>query len=442
MLEKYYAIKKRLGLKIFSDKRIARLSLLYPEKKPEEVIRERDEKTLKTAAIAVLVLVGIMSAYIITSAARTSEIFTVMRNPYGGGETEVELTAAMDGEMYEIKTRISSRELSDEEIDEKFGSAKSEMLEKLRGENEGLEHVSRPLNLDTACSDEDVTVFWQCTNYDLVDYQGNIIYGDGFVDGTKTSVKLLLSIGDEKRTYEEEITLYKPEDKAFTAKELIESEVAQAGEEQKEAAEVSLPEIVDGKEVKFYERSNSSSLIAILGLEIIGLFAIFYKTKKGEDDEMERRKEELSAGYPELVSKLSIYIGAGLSVRKAWEKMVEEYRKSRKAGGGRKALYEEMSLVIRMMESGKTEEECFSIFGDRVQSVEYLRLISVLESNRKNGRDKLKSFLSMEAKEAGAIRLEHAKRQGEKISSKLLFPMLMLFAIVLVVLIIPAFMGW
>lgn len=34
--------------------------------------------------------------------------------------------------------------------------------------------------------------------------------------------------------------------------------------------------------------------------------------------------------YPEIVSRLSLYMGAGISTRKAWERIVNDYEKKKK----------------------------------------------------------------------------------------------------------------
>ena len=36
--------------------------------------------------------------------------------------------------------------------------------------------------------------------------------------------------------------------------------------------------------------------------------------------------------YTELVSKLSIYLGAGMSARQSWEKIVNDYEKNKNTG--------------------------------------------------------------------------------------------------------------
>lgn len=43
--------------------------------------------------------------------------------------------------------------------------------------------------------------------------------------------------------------------------------------------------------------------------------------------EQELRIKELKYDYSELIAKLTLLLGAGMTIRKAWEKMVEDYMK-------------------------------------------------------------------------------------------------------------------
>lgn len=190
------------------------------------------------------------------------------------------------------------------------------------------------------------------------------------------------------------------------------------------------------------EGTDAGSAGGIIVLGIVGTAFVIYREKKKEEDAEKENKDELEIEYSELTSKLSVLVGAGLSVRKAWEKMVADYRRERANGAPRSALYEEMTLALRMINNGRTEEEAYQSFGERIGLSSYLRLSSILESNRKNGRAELRTFLSLEARQAFDERIMLAKKQGEKISSKLLIPMIMLFALVLLLLIIPAFMSF
>ncbi len=46
--------------------------------------------------------------------------------------------------------------------------------------------------------------------------------------------------------------------------------------------------------------------------------------------------------YPEIISKLTLFLGAGMTVKRAWKKIVTDYETAREAKGER-YIYEEMA---------------------------------------------------------------------------------------------------
>ena len=146
--------------------------------------------------------------------------------------------------------------------------------------------------------------------------------------------------------------------------------------------------------------------------------------------------------YPELASSLVVLMGAGLSIRGAWESMVMSYRRSLLNGKKKHAMYEEMSYAWNALNRGESEEKVYTEFGRRCGLPAYLRLGSLLESNRKKGSRGLIPLLKEEADQATEERLRTARRLGEEASSKLLLPMVLLFSLILVILMIPAMLSF
>ncbi len=52
------------------------------------------------------------------------------------------------------------------------------------------------------------------------------------------------------------------------------------------------------------------------------------------------------------------------------------------------------------------------------------------------------TLLTEEARRASQERMDHARKSGEEAGTKLLFPMVMLLAVVMVVIMIPAYMSF
>ena len=128
-----------------------------------------------------------------------------------------------------------------------------------------------------------------------------------------------------------------------------------------------------------------------------------------------------------------------MTVRTAWERIVEEYQKQKK-GEGRYA-YEEMQKTWYEMNSGVGERRSYERFMQRCQVKVYQQLGMMLQQNLQKGNQGMTEILRREAMQAFEERKALAKIQGEEAGTKLLLPMFLMLAIVLVMVIIPAFLS-
>jgi len=204
------------------------------------------------------------------------------------------------------------------------------------------------------------------------------------------------------------------------------------------------------KKVKaFYAKILSTyvRLIAVLGLIgaivaradfalllvltfMLGVAAPFWDLKQ----RLERRKKELQRDYYSLLLSLTLYVGAGLSMRNAFEKAHEYMVKDRDG-----YLSREMGLCVKWMKNGHMETDCYYRFGQRCGLPEYLRLGGLLSQNVRRGNSEILALFENEMTEAKEIQRHEIRRRGEQASTKLLGPMMLLLAMVLLLIMIPAF---
>ena len=107
----------------------------------------------------------------------------------------------------------------------------------------------------------------------------------------------------------------------------------------------------------------------------------------------------------------------------------------------KRAAYEEMRQTCHQLQSGMTESEAYREFGRRCRLQPYLKLSGLLEQNRKTGTKNMKTLLQAEMADALEQRKNLARRLGEEAGTKLLLPMFLMLAIVLVIVIVPAFLS-
>ena len=396
------------------------------------------KKEIKNVCIVLTVLLLVCFIIIIFESGGGTYVKEIERPAFGEADTVTNLVASIEGETYEVSANVKSKELTGEEKDEMFQRAREELERKLLGKNKSASRIVWPLDINATSSVSGVESFFQITDYSLIKYDGTLVYGEGFENDTHTIVKLILKIGDDERIYDIDLYLYRPAENEVSNESLIESEIAVANEDRSSASLV-LPENVNGKDVSFSIK-KSSILGGVVFLGIAAMMICLYLPYKKKKDGSKKRAEELEYGYFELTSKLSVLVGAGLSVKNAFEKIYDDHKRENTKEN--EALYEEVHMMMVSIEGGLLENEALMKFAERTELAVYQRLVSQIISNRKNGASKLKDFLSGEAEDAFEKRLMLAKRRGEKISSKLLVPMIILFTLILLLLIIPAFLSW
>lgn len=180
----------------------------------------------------------------------------------------------------------------------------------------------------------------------------------------------------------------------------------------------------------------------VSGLQVFFLSCLvgvaLYVLKEYElSQSVEKRREEILYDFPEVVNKLTILINAGMTFNRAWYKIVEDYQNRI---GAPRVLYEEMVTVSIDVQTGMSEVQAIEAFGKRCQSIEVIRLSSMLVQNLKRGSHSLTDALKGLRGEVWAIRTSNARKLGEKASTKLLIPMAISLITVLLVVIAPTFM--
>ncbi|MBP3729735.1 MAG: hypothetical protein J6H18_05685 [Lachnospiraceae bacterium] len=181
--------------------------------------------------------------------------------------------------------------------------------------------------------------------------------------------------------------------------------------------------------------------LVLLLLGAVGAAAAAYLPIQRKKEEEEKRRQELTREYSQLLTMLSLYMAAGLSLRSSWERLVQSYEKERKSGGREKAVYEEMLITWKDMKGGEFEDRAYGAFGRRCGTSEYLRLGGMLETFVHHGNKELLSQLEQEAAASLAMALQNVKKTGEKTGTKLLLPIFLLFGLSLLLVMVPALMS-
>jgi len=91
------------------------------------------------------------------------------------------------------------------------------------------------------------------------------------------------------------------------------------------------------------------------------------------------------------------------------------------------------------LHSGISEGQSYEHFGRRTGLQEYIRLSTLLAQNLKRGNSTLLERLREEVEKSAEERLQQSKRLGEEAGTKLLVPMVLMLAVVMAMIMVPAF---
>lgn len=316
---------------------------------------------------------------------------------------------------------------------------------RILGENESMAHVTAPLDLPESVEGFPFRITWESSSYALVDANGTVgNMGMGEGESRPVTLTAVLSYdngaaGGLRYEREYEVTVYGPE---LTEEEKLSGRIKEAirsADEQSASEEIlPLPRRM-GEQSIIWEERPSGSGISILVFAIIVSFLAAAAMGSRLHDKVVQRERQMMRDYPQIISKFVLYLGAGLSVRSTFTKLGEDYRRQREEGMAERGAYEEILLVCRELASGVPETEAYADFGQRCRSRQYTKLSAILAQNLKKGNQELLSVMQQEAKASFEERRSTARKLGEEAETKLLLPMIVMLAITMLIIIIPAY---
>lgn len=363
----------------------------------------------------------------------------VTRNAYGDGSKVEEYEVEIDGEEESFELEISEQEYTSEEIQEVFQKVMDELDEVILGENKSFDRVETDLNLVNSLADYPVQIQWELDSYEVMNIEGDIQEENVIEAGTLIEIRGTISYLEEQTIYVRHAMVY-PVTREGTEKLLYEIELAlkqQEADTRKEAS-FSLPEEVSGVALEWSKKKENQGVYVLLMGIVLAVF-IVYREREKVKKAMQLRKEDLIREYPGLISKFTMLLDTGMTVKNAWEKIVQNYEQQ-KEQMGTKTVYEEMITTLHEMRGGIPEGEAYERFGKRCELTVYLKFGAMLSQNLRKGSRGLSDILRVEAIQSFENRKSQAKRQGEEAGTKLLMPMMGMLAVVLIMVMVPAFL--
>lgn len=361
--------------------------------------------------------------------------YELLRNEAEKGGYEQELIAHIGKERIPLTVTVDERTLTREEAKAEFLRAKELLPKVLKGENESLENVTTDLNFAGQIPDTLVRIQWTETALDYFYSDGKMRTDFELLEAVELKLSAILSCQEYSEDYEVVIRVM-PRVQGVSEKLL--KQIEKENEENPKNEALVLPKEYEGENV-IWKKAPDTTFIYFGCLTVFAVLFMKFGQKRDESEAKKERLEALERDYAQLVSKFTMLISAGLSVRNAWERIVLLYRRK---GESDNILFQELNWGILQMQKGVSELEVYEAFGIRTGQIHYKKLMALFISDRRRGSINLLEAMNREMLSAWEEQKRKTRQRGEKIGTKLLIPMMGMLGIVFLIVLVPAFLSF
>lgn len=364
----------------------------------------------------------------------------IVRGSYQEEEKELEIEAVLEGLAEEQRQifhiRVGPQVLTEKQAQELYTDFREELVLVMAGENESLQNVTKDLELPESLKGYPFTVEWQSDRTDLVSSSGKVWQTEEMEE-----VCLSATVTYEGMKWDEEFTVCLVPVQLSSAEQLhkeLEEMLVESEQSDREQEVWRLPDNWNGQRIVWSQVVQDSSVLLWAGGSVVAVL-VYFMADKDLHDKLEQRKRRMKMEYPDIVQKLALYMGAGMTVRGTFLKIAGEYEQGREKGRRDSFALEEMLYTCRELHAGISEGMAYEHFGRRTGLQEYIRLSTLLQQNLKKGNSELLARLREEAFRSMQERTQGSRRMGEEAVTKLLVPMVMMLLVVMIMIMIPAF---
>lgn len=416
------------------------LETLFRRKK--DAIRQYYVKKIADIILVTLIMIALVVLILVYAGSQDRRIVSgrIVRPDYGQSDQNQDLSLSVSGqkESEDVSVHISSRKYSEKEAKKLMKKAEKEFQEGLAGDNASLDEVRRPLHLPETLQNGAVKVSTYISPYGIIDPETGEITGRPDKNGTDIIIRCSLTLQDQETDIEQAAVVYPPiltDEEQFQAD--LDLALEEANEKDPASAYISLPGKVKGRRLSWSHPKETSYSFIILAAFLLPLM-IWIEEDEQVKQKYVVRKDRLDLDYSELLFKMTLLLGAGMTIRGAFSRVFVQAKGSSPV---LHPVYDEIGYMLREIKSGVPEETAYENFGRRCGLPQYIKLGSLLAQNLRKGSRGLTDLLEREASMSLQEHRTIARQLGEKASMKMLMPMILMLLDVMVILMVPAFLS-
>ena len=350
-----------------------------------------------------------------------------------GKTTSVKLKAETKFGEENIDLDILSRINSEEEIEEMKKGFIDALKICILSNNASFERIDSDLNFVPALDGYPFEIEYKVRPRGILDSEGRIT--QKIEENTEIEIEITYSLEE----YEETevltgIVVPPPMSESEEFSEKIESFLNNLNENDRVSKTITLPDKIDGVNIKWSQNHKSkSSAVILMTILISGVF--LFKDRITMDEDEKKRRETIISDYSEFAVKYALLNEAGLTHRQIVERLGEEYEKNKKNS----PLYAELYKVNTDVKGGVPLTEALDTMARNCGVRDITHFVSLINRNIKKGGKDIASEIKKAAAESTNERREMVRRKAETAGTRLLIPMVFLLIIVFVLIMVPAF---
>ena len=174
---------------------------------------------------------------------------------------------------------------------------------------------------------------------------------------------------------------------------------------------------------------KTEQLPILLILVLLFVAAFWSLSLSRMKEKVQQRREACEAEFPNMVSKLALLINSGMVLREAWR--VTAY-------GKEGTLYTLMKQACEDMENGESDIGAIYKFGVTSDSASIKKFTSAMIQGMQKGNSELADFMVSQTSELWAHKRQMALQQGEVAAGKLIIPLGITFAGIIMIIVSAA----
>lgn len=422
---------------------------LYDSKEAPKRIRSYGNKKAMLFFATVAVSVVISVPLFVTDHIRSSSPVTeIQRNENGGGpKTAMMRVVTEDGYEEDLSLEISERKYTDKEIAQMSEDLDKMLPAAILGKNASPDNVMYDLILENTVKGFPFKITWKSDHPLILGIDGRInaeSLKKEDPDDEGVSVRLCATL--KYRDYSEDkyffIVLRQKQKTADEERaEIIKETVDETGDASETEDVLVLPDKVQGRKITFYETQAGRGW-AVIFVGIMTAFLIGALKDAKIKDEADERRRQMECDHPVILNRYMLYYMAGMNPRAIWYEICRRYEQERADKRyGKRYAYEEMIAARNRMEEGCGELAAYDGFAARCDDVRFRSFASFVKQAVVTGGAGLGGILYEEMDKARRERIGRVKMAASEAETKLLLPMFMMLAVVLVIVMVPAFMS-